>query len=149
MVRDPYFPTRHHQSLHFSRDQSVILIIISRSTSTTNWEGNFGENKLLLITNPRGYVACLGPHGEVKSWRWWEREKERNTKALGFCLTGLRVGVTRFASSLCWTNLNVKAKLKRGGNGVTQVVIYVDQITQGFLKGRFQGYGDLALYLVV
>ena len=40
-------------------------------------------------------MACLGPHSEVTSWRWWERERERNTKDLGFCLYWVEGGVPR------------------------------------------------------
>ena len=88
VVRHPYFPPDITRAYVMAGPVLVILIIISRSTSTTI--GNFEEisfinHKSLRIRGMPG-ATQVGGGG---------RERERNAKDLGFCLYWVKGGVPR------------------------------------------------------
>lgn len=94
----------------------------------------------------RGYPAGLGPYNQVKG-----EERRRVCGSRVLLLLGSRVGCLGF---LGFTLLIDEIKTQEGelqrGRGKAGLLTWsVIEVIQGFLKGKINGWCDLALYLVV
>lgn len=104
--------------------------------------GNFEEQDLLL-TGPRGYTACQGPHSKSSG-----RDRETETWGSAF-IRMWRWGAWGFMGSLINGSFEYKQKLGCGRVEAGSIKWSVIWVTQDFLKGEVLGCEWLVPYLVV